>query len=279
VTGEITCQSGDPICPPANLTVGLNGPTGSPNIAPTSFAGTSVSVSASSFPVSGTTSATSNGLWLLISGDVLRSWGVLAVNGNAFNGDIPLFCGTQTIAFTFDNGSGRAYYVANVTLTGCTTAVFRAQLTWDTGPDSDIDLHLLRPGGIMDSSNDCFYGNCQGTPLEWGAAGPAGDPILDVDDTNGYGPENIFIVSGAEAGEYRIVIHNYDESPGTRATVRLYFDDVEAARYTSLTLDAPSRIYWDVAKVRITTKQITAVNTYGSVPPAAAGAALVSPIK
>ena len=215
LTGVITCQPADPLCPPANLSAGLNGPDGSPTIAPTSFAGTSISVSASSFPVSGTTSATTNGLWLLVSGDALGSWGVLAVNGNAFNGDIPLFCGAQTILLSFGNGSGQAYYAATVTLTGCATPAFRAQLTWDTGPDSDIDLHLLRPGGVMNSSNDCYYSNCQGSPLEWGAAGPAGDPILDVDDVFGYGPENIFIVSGAETGEYRVVVRNFDRSPVT----------------------------------------------------------------
>jgi uncharacterized protein YfaP (DUF2135 family) len=278
--GNVTCQSSDPVCPPANLSAGLSGPAGSPSIAPTSFAGTTVSVAASAFPVNGTTNATTNGYWLLVTGNTLRSWGVLAVSGGAFVGDIPLFCGAQTIALTFNNASGRAYYTATVTLSGCTTPAFRAQLTWDTGPSSDIDLHLLRPGGSMNTGNDCYYSNCQGTALEWGAVGAAGNPLLDVDDTEGYGPENIYIVSGAEPGEYRVVVHNYDDSPSTRATVKLFFNDVEAARYTSVALDSPNNRYWEVAKVQITTQQVTTVNTYSSTPPVAVGAAAAAaPVK
>ncbi|MDO8665517.1 MAG: hypothetical protein Q7J79_02820 [Gemmatimonadales bacterium] len=163
---------------------------------------------------------------------------------------------------------------------GNVTLAFRAQLTWDTGPSSDIDLHLLRPGGSMNTGNDCNSSNCQGTPLEWGAAGAAGNPVLDVDDETGYGPENIFIVSGAEAGEYRVVVHNFDDSPSTRATVELFFNDVEVARYTSVELDSPNNTYWEVAKVQITTQQVTTVNTYSSTPPVGAfAAAIAAPAK
>lgn len=277
--GQVTCQPDDPVCPPVDLASGFSGPSGSPSIAPTSFSGTAVDVTASSFPVVGTTSSTTNGYWLLVIDNELRSYGVLAVGSSTFVGDIPLFCGSQTVLLTFDNTSGRAYYRATVTRLDCTTPQFRVQLTWDTGPDSDIDLHLLRPGGDFGGDNDCYWFNCQGTALEWGAAGPDGDPILDVDDVQGYGPENIYVASGAEAGEYRVVIHNFDDSPATRATVRLYFDDIEAARYTSEPLDSPSNTYWEVARVRITTKQITPVDAYSGSPPPSAVAASAAPVK
>lgn len=281
--GNITCSAADQaaltFCPPSGMSLGLNGAAGTPTIAPAN-SNTNVSVATTSFTASGTTNATANGYWLLVTSGTVRSWGVLTVSGGSFSGDIPLFCGAQVLAFTFSNATGRAYWVANVTLTGCTQSAFRAQLTWDTGPSSDIDLHLLRPGGSMNSGDDCYYGNCQGVPLEWGAAGAAGNPILDVDDVEGYGPENIFIVSGAEAGEYRVVVHNYDDSPSTRATVKLFFNDVEAARFTSAALDSPNNTYWEVAKVRITTSQITTVNTYSSTPPVGAfRAAIAAPAK
>lgn len=281
--GNIACSSADQLaltfCPPSGMHLGLNGAAGTPTIAPTN-SNTNVSVATTSFTATGTTNATGNGYWLLVTSGNLRSWGVLTVSGGSFSGDIPLFCGAQVIAFSFSNATGRAYWVANVTLTGCTTPAFRAQLTWDTGPSSsDIDLHLLRPGGSSNTTNDCYYANCQGGGLSWGAAGAAGDPILDVDNTAGYGPENIFITSGPETGDYRVIVYNYNGVASTKATVKIFFDDVEQTRYTSLTLDSP-RNWWEVAKVNILTGQITTVNTYSSTPPVAAGAAAVAaPVK
>lgn len=277
-TGGITCSPSDPVCAPAGLSAGFNGAAGTPTIAP-SNSSTSASVSASAFSVTGTTSATGNGNWLLVVGNEQRATGVLAVSAGVFAGEIPLFCGAQQIIYTFTNGSGRSYWLVNVTLTGCTTAAMRVQLTWDTGPSSDIDLHLLRPGGSMTTSNDCYYGNCQGVALEWGAAGAPGNPILDVDDTEGWGPENIIITSGLEAGEYRIVIHNYDGSAATTATVKLYFNDVEQRRWTSVTLDPGVRDYWEVAKVNALTGTITNVGTYSTTPPVVAPFQPVAPAR
>lgn len=268
-TTPITCSASDQaalaFCPPSGLALGHSGPANSPTI--TTTTATTSSVTNSSFAVGGTTSAITNGYWFLITDNTLRSWGVLTVSGTAFFGDIPLFCGAQTILLSFDNASGRAYFMANVTQTGCTVPSFRTQLTWDTDA-SDIDLHLVRPLGTVESSNDCYYANCSFGGLEWGAVGAAGDPFLDVDDTYGFGPENIVIVSGAETGEYRVVIHNYSSSAGTKPTVKFFWNDVETVRYTSAqTMDSPSRLYWEVARVNIVTHTITSVNTYSSSAP------------
>lgn len=269
--GGITCNAADPVCPPSNLPAGFSGGSGAPTISPTSPSGTSVSTAASNLVVTGTTSATTSGYWLLVVGSTLRSAGVLAVLAGDYEAEIPLFCGQQDLVLTFSNSSGRSYFFATVTLTDCTTPSFRVQLTWDTGPSSDIDLHLIRPGGSFRTSNDCYYGNCTVTGgLEWGATGPAGNPLLDVDDTEGWGPENITIATGAETGQYRVVVHNYDGSLSTRATVKVFFNDVEATRYTSQVLDTPND-YWSVATVNVLTRTVTAVNTYSSTPPSAPG--------
>lgn len=72
------------------------------------------------------------------------------------------------------------------------------QLTWrspgDPDPDDDrgpdADLHLLHPLGIWgEAPYDCHYAN----PVpDWGQAdNPADDPLLDVDDIGGGGPENV----------------------------------------------------------------------------------------
>jgi len=267
--GPITCTD-SPICPSATLVLGANVPSGAPTIV--TSGSTNVSQSASAFVVSGTTSATANGYWLLVQDDVVRAWGVLAVAAGSFYGEVPLFCGAQRVYYAFTNGLGTSYYYLNATLTSCAgPSQFRVQLTWTSNPSSDLDLHLLRPAGIFGSGNDCYFGNCTGsTGLTWGAS----NPKLDVDDTDGFGPENIYLASGAESGDYRIIIHDYDGTVGEVATVRIYFDDVEAVRYTSSpAMDATTHIYWEVAKVNVLTRVITPVNVFTASAPATLGVA------
>jgi hypothetical protein len=269
--GPITCTD-SPICPTATVALGLNQPTGAPTIAP-SGAQTNVSSTTSAYVVMGTTTATVNGYWLLVQDDVVRAWGVLAVSGGSFAGEIPLFCGAQRLYYAFTNGLGTSYYYLNATLTGCSgPSQFRVQLTWTSNPTSDLDLHLLRPTvGTFGSSNDCYFGNCTGsTGLTWGAS----NPKLDVDDTDGFGPENIYLTSGAESGDYRVIIHDWDGTVGEVATVRIYFNDVEAAKYVSSpAMDGTTHAYWQVARVNVLTRVITPVNLFTSSPPATLGVA------
>jgi len=267
--GTITCASADAfVCPPSTLDLGFNGTTG-PSIVP-GTSGTSVTSSSSAYILTGTTTATLSGYWTLVQDGTLGAWGVLAISGSTYLAEVPLFCGQQYLILKFQNAGGVSYYMVNVTRTGCTGhAAFRVQLTWQSNAYSDLDLHLLRPGGSMSTSNDCYFGNCTGSGLTWGAS----NPVLDVDDTDGYGPENIYMNAGAEAGEYRVVIHDWDGTVGEVATVKIYFNDVEAARYTSLPLDATTHRYWEVAKVNILTRAISTVGAYSSTAPVTLGAA------
>jgi uncharacterized protein YfaP (DUF2135 family) len=266
--GPITCSDA-PVCPSGSLAAGLTQPAGAPTIVPASI-NTNISTSSSSFLAMGATTATTNGYWILVQNGVASAWGVLAVSSGAYAGEIPLRCGAQRLFYAFTNGSGTSYWYLNVTLTGCSgPAAFRVQLTWVSDPSSDLDLHLLRPAGIFGSGNDCYYSNCTGLGLTWGTS----NPRLDVDDTNGFGPENIYLTSGAESGDYRVIIHDYDHTVGEVATVRIYFNDVEAAHYTSSPgLDATTHRYWEVAKVNIVTHVITPVNVFTSIAPTTLGA-------
>ena len=271
--GVITCSAADAaVCPPAGLTLGFNGATGTPSITPTD-ASTNISVSNSAYSADGATNSTANGYWFVVIGGTLRAWGIITVAGGFYAAEIPLFCGQQAIVYRFDNGTGHSYWYASATLTACQTAAFRAQLSWDTGPaSSDIDLHLVKPAGTTNSSTtDCYYANCtpDDSPLDWGAAGSAGNPSLDVDNTDGYGPENITL-SGAENGTYRVIVRNFDGVANTHATVKLYFNDVEVYRNTSVVLDA-AHDYWTVASVDIVNHTYTAVDTYSPTAPAAPG--------
>lgn len=101
----------------------------------------------------------------------------------------------------------------------------RVEVSWDTN-GTDMDTHVLRPGARawFDGTDDCFYSNCVARDgegiLEWGAAGVVDDnPRLDIDDTDGFGPENIN-VRRPVPGTYRVGVHAYRGFG--RVTVRIY---------------------------------------------------------
>lgn len=77
-------------------------------------------------------------------------------------------------------------------------------LSWDTDR-TDVDLHLV-PGTMSNfgrSGVDCHY---RSKKPKWGTS--ANNPELDIDDTNGHGPENI-IVKSLKDGKYFAVVHYY----------------------------------------------------------------------
>ena len=78
------------------------------------------------------------------------------------------------------SGSGSNGVSLPVTVEQVGTGALQVQLTWNTD-NTDLDLHIVEPGG-----DRIYYGD------------PEGDQSggeLDVDDTNGRGPENIFFDS------------------------------------------------------------------------------------
>jgi hypothetical protein len=113
----------------------------------------------------------------------------------------------------------------------CTTQVsagnvdgLRVEMFWDTD-GTDMDLHLLNPTGTRwVTPDDCYYANCNassGRNLEWGAPGSDDNPRLDLDDTNGFGPENINITR-PQPGTYRVAVHDFRSDRTNRVTVRIY---------------------------------------------------------
>lgn len=120
------------------------------------------------------------------------------------------------------------------------------QLVWNTD-FSDVDMHLLGPGGgTYFSSLDCYFGNRQAA---WSGPGTDDDATLDIDDTNGFGPENINIIQPAD-GTYSLGVHYYcahGAPPPTRATIRVYCNG-QLARELQRDFDL-SQQFWDVATI------------------------------
>jgi len=110
----------------------------------------------------------------------------------------------------------------------------RVELTWTTPDDelvddcegcgSDVDLHLLHPNSeeVFNKPYDCFFDNMNPS---WGNEN-TNNPSLDIDDVNGWGPENIGVILPESGINYTVGIHYWDDHGyGTSlATVRVYWN-------------------------------------------------------
>ena len=142
------------------------------------------------------------------------------------------------------------------------------ELVWDTpgdpdqtdGNGADVDLHLLHPRGRnwAQAPLDCYYANAS---PDWGPAGRAGDPSLDIDDVNGAGPEVINLDQPEDTtelgGQYRVGVDYYRSEDYTqdgggnwgpsRATVRIFLGGVEAGSWSREL--AATHEFWEVATI------------------------------
>jgi len=134
----------------------------------------------------------------------------------------------------------------DVNITSTPPGAIHIEVSWDT-IYGDVDAHLLNvteshPDGWW-TTNDCHFLNR--TP-DWGPAGVDANPTLDLDDTDGYGPENITINTNPAAGTYTVGLHYFcshsvgtSPAPGdgpTSGTVRIFCDGALAATYTGISL-------------------------------------------
>ena len=107
---------------------------------------------------------------------------------------------------------------------------------------SDLDLHLVAPGGVVgdygscpldcpaiefcSEENEAHVDDCRSVGLdaafanrspEWGVTGRSDDPRLDIDDVRGRGPEVISLNNPAD-GAYRVEVHYCRDRTGVEAT-------------------------------------------------------------
>jgi hypothetical protein len=103
------------------------------------------------------------------------------------------------------------------------------QLVWNH-PTADFDLHLMQGGGTpFTHETDCYFSNRHpegGLENPTWSSNPDENPDLDVDDDEGYGPENINLVHPAPGSRWVVLVHYWNKQtpgdPTAEATVRLF---------------------------------------------------------
>lgn len=168
--------------------------------------------------------------------------------------------GSYTVQLIVVDQDGLESEPEQFTLEGIPLEDIHVELSWDIDV-ADVDVHMIAPGGaLFDDTLDCFFANCvpgTGGALDWGPAGPTGDPTLDLDEVDGYGPENINIQAPVDGNTYRVSVHYWsDDGLGaTTATVRVYLSGelhYEAAQQLTATGKT-----WDVVDIEWPTGTIT----------------------
>ena len=145
------------------------------------------------------------------------------------SGFIPDMAGDYVAELVVTTDAGEVSEPCVVVLESIPAENLWVEMFWDT-PNDDMDLHLLRPGGALETNNDCYFMNCVPPSVpDWGRRNDSSDdPALDLDDIEGVGPENINIQS-PEAGTFTVVVHDYTGSTpdfrgANNVTVNVYLN-------------------------------------------------------
>ena len=152
--------------------------------------------------------------------------------------------GDYTVQLVVTNSIGIQSAPARCDIAAIPADDIHVELTWDTAM-ADLDLHLLEDGTeFFEKPGDCTF--CNPNP-SWGSAGGEDDPRLDLDDRQGFGPENINI-KHPENGKFHIKVHYYDDHGDSAvvATVRIYTYGVLESELSRVMF---RNELWDVAQV------------------------------
>ncbi len=182
-------------------------------------------------PLTGTVSGSPTGGSITIVSGV-QSNTLTQPAGDTINATVPLFNGVNYVTLAYYYASGQTCARTLIVSQGIDfNALFRVQLVWDG--DTDMDLHLVRPNGAYENggggADDCNWQNCKvglagtGTnDIDWGSAGEADDPKLDVDCIAcGTGIENIWMNQISENGDYTVYVDAFSGAE-TDVTTKIF---------------------------------------------------------
>jgi hypothetical protein len=170
-------------------------------------------------------------------------------NGAIRPGFVPDLAGDYVGQLIVTNEDGVSSDPCEITLESIPAENLWVEMYWEL-PKDDMDLHLLAPGGQLESNTDCYYANCVGGGLDWGVRGDrADDPSLDLDDITLKGPENINIEQ-PQAGTFTVYVHDYNGSNG-------WDSDADPREANDVTVN----VYLNGAQVWSNTKGISGENT------------------
>ncbi len=159
----------------------------------------------------------------------------------------------------FDEQNTASCETSRVVILATPDEDIHVQLVWDTPGDpdqtdtgtglgADMDLHFLHPAGNWNEPPwDCFWRNIE---PDWATVSDGSDnPSLDIDDTDGAGPENTNL-NNPENVTYRVGVyyfsdHNFGPS---YATVRIFLSQVLVFEYPDKYMERTGE-FWDVATI------------------------------
>lgn len=152
------------------------------------------------------------------------------------------------------------------------------ELTWTNPEDpdetdtvgADVDLHMVKmgPGQWFEDPYDIYFRNPNSGPgsEENGLWGPE-SPSLDIDDTDGVGPENIQMNDPANCQWYSIGVHYYRQLFGTAyVTVRVYIDGGLVFEKINTPMTKGGQ-FWDVARIHWDSRRVIEVDEVLPGPP------------
>ena len=164
--------------------------------------------------------------------------------------------GTYVVELDIKSDGGQwACEPARLTVIAGASADILVHLVWDTPGDpdrnndhgTDMDLHFLHPDGQWGEAPwDCHWRSP--SPV-WNEEGSEGNPTLDSDVSQGWGPENISLDHPDDSLEYAVGV-NYFTDRGfgeSVATLRVYLEGQLATEIESPSLEPGE--FWDVLRI------------------------------
>ena len=162
--------------------------------------------------------------------------------------------GAYTVRLIVINDKGVSSVPAECTVEAVSDDDLAVKMLWNN-KNSDMDLHLIRPDGEFgNAQSDCYFWNCSpqysGERPDWGVEDETkDDPFLDIDNTDGIGPETVTI-NKPENGTYKVVVHAYDTSKGPSTVVVKAYAHGAEEKSASLLMNKTDTC-WDVFTIEV----------------------------